>query len=224
MAAEFRTTSQAERRRATLVQAAAHLAVTEGIEAVHHARVAELAECARSLVYRYFPSREDLLYSIISTFRSQFAERMPPEQIIKGITALKSARPGRVPDATQEMIDALWPTETRPDVSEDVIFAALMLLRGRNLGLAIGKHEAELHRMAEEHWQRPFAEIGLGPEESSILMDCVLALHDHIARGAMSGSMTRERAVDLYVRTLSALIKALADSPDRVPAATSARR
>jgi len=223
MAEEFRTASQAEQRRAMLVRAAARLAVTEGIEAVNHARVAELAECARSLVYRYFPSREDLLYSIITTFRSDFEMRMHPDQIIKGITALKSARPGRVPDATQEMIDTLWPTESPPDVSPDVTFAALMLLRARNLGLAIGKHEAEVHRVAEENWQRPFAEIGLDPEEASIIMDCVLALHDHIARGAMAGTMTRDRAIDLYVRTVSALIKALADSSDRTAPSAGSR-
>ena len=159
----------------------------------------------------------------ITTFRSDFEMRMHPDQIIKGITALKSARPGRVPDATQEMIDTLWPTESPPDVSPDVTFAALMLLRARNLGLAIGKHEAEVHRVAEENWQRPFAEIGLDPEEASIIMDCVLALHDHIARGAMAGTMTRDRAIDLYVRTVSALIKALADSSDRTAPSAGSR-
>jgi AcrR family transcriptional regulator len=212
MSEEFRTTSQAERRRASLVHAAAHLAVTEGLDAVQHARVAELAECARSLVYRYFPSREDLLYAIITTFQEHFAERMRPEAIVSGVMALRSAEPGQVPPETQAMLDTLWPSEPIADVPRDVLSAALMMLRGRDLGLAIGRHEAEVQRLAEDLWQRPMAEIGLRPLEADIAMDCVLAIHEHIVRGFLDGKIDREQALDVYVRGVAAIINAFAST------------
>ncbi len=51
------------RRREQLVRAAAFVIETEGIDAMQMPRVAEVAHCARSLVDRYFPRREDLYAS-----------------------------------------------------------------------------------------------------------------------------------------------------------------
>src|SRR5262245_27620168 len=103
MAERFRTTSQAERRRGALVRAAAHVAVTQGVDAVNHARVAELAECTRTLVYRYFPGREDLLYGIITTFRAYFDAQLDAGDIARAV--VDSAQPGALPDTTRSMLE-----------------------------------------------------------------------------------------------------------------------
>ena len=79
MAEAFRIDSpaeQAERRRKQLVAVVAHLVVTLGVAAVSHASVAKVAGSARSLVYRYFPRQEDLLYSLLHAFSEDLGRRM----------------------------------------------------------------------------------------------------------------------------------------------------
>src|ERR1700738_1814468 len=60
--------SQGSRRRAQLVTIAASLIVARGASAVTHAAVGELAGVGRTAVYRYFPSREDILVAVIAAF------------------------------------------------------------------------------------------------------------------------------------------------------------
>ena len=62
----FPLESAAESRRRQLLAVAAHIVETEGYEALRMPRVAELAGCARALVYRYFPRRQDFLIALLS--------------------------------------------------------------------------------------------------------------------------------------------------------------
>ena len=100
MAEAFRMDSpaeQAERRRRQLVAVVAHLVVTRGVAEVSHASVAKVAGCARSLVYRYFPRQEDLLYSLLSAFSEELGRRMTLDDEIAGVLGLADVRPGSIP-------------------------------------------------------------------------------------------------------------------------------
>ena len=68
-----------DRRRRQLVRVAAHIIEDEGVDSLRMPRVAEIAGCARSLVYRYFPRREDLFFAVISEWYERLEERMTPE-------------------------------------------------------------------------------------------------------------------------------------------------
>jgi len=68
--------SPAERRRRQFVEIAARLIAQEGISAVGPARVASEAGCTRPLVYRYFPSVDDLLAAVADEFSDRVAAQV----------------------------------------------------------------------------------------------------------------------------------------------------
>src|SRR4029453_5265946 len=109
--------SQGERRRAHLLAVAAHLIVVHGVDAVTHAAVADVAGCARTLVYRYFPSREDLLYAILTEFGDVAGARVPPRDARAAFAAMKSARRGRMTPESRRLLNSLWqPDDWQPSV------------------------------------------------------------------------------------------------------------
>ena len=77
-----------ERRRQQLVRIASLVIETEGVDAMRMPRVAQVAGCARSLIYHYFPKREDLFVSVIENFYERLGERLAPEAQADGMRSL----------------------------------------------------------------------------------------------------------------------------------------
>jgi AcrR family transcriptional regulator len=211
MADAFRIESpadQAHRRRRQLVAVIAHLVVTRGVGDVTHASVAELAGCARSLVYRYFPRQEDLLYALLTTFDDELRRRMTLDQEIAGVLALAEPDGGSVPEPTRELFDRLWtPDDWRPPELEFRL-ACVILMRDSSLRKVLGSHDPALQDSLTRHLAAPLGHLGLRPIEIGIFVDSMLSVMQHVTRAAWAGEMGRDEALDLFVSVNSRVLQA----------------
>ena len=189
--------SQAERRRAHLIAVAAHLIVTQGVDAVSHAAVGEVAGCARTLVYRYFPRREDLLYAILVEFGEQIDARVRREDARAAFVALKNGRRGRMTAESRTLLESLWrPDDWQRDVLEFRL-AVVILARDANLRGVIGDHRAAHQESIEQNVARALRTVGLQPIEVDLVVDAMLSAQHHVIKAGLAGQMTREEAIEL---------------------------
>jgi AcrR family transcriptional regulator len=202
---------QAARRRAQLIRVVTHLVVTRGVDKVSHASVAEVAGCARSLVYRYFPQREDLLYAPLAAFEDQLVERFGLAGALPGMLQLKDVRPGHVPAETRDFIDRLWSDEEdweRPAI--ELRLANVILMRDSSLNTALGAHRVELQESMERRLLGPLRSLGLTEVEAWIVVDAMLSALYHATRAAWAGEMTRDEAIDLITSVSARALRGLA--------------
>ncbi len=198
---------QAARRRAQLIRAVAHLVVTQGVNAVTHASVAKIAGCARSLVYRYFPQREDLLYSLLSTFEAELSERFVFEDEIAGLLSMKDVRPGYVPAATRDFIDKLWKEEDWERSRLEFRLASVILMRHSGLTTALGAHSIELQQSMQRRFLGPLQRLGLTTVEAGIVVDAMFSVMHHVTKATLEGEMTPDEALELLLSVSSRVLQ-----------------
>ena len=218
MAEAFRMDSpaeQAERRRKQLIAVVAHLVVTRGVAEVSHASVAKVAGCARSLVYRYFPRQEDLLYSLLSGFSENLGARMTLAEESAGVLGLAAVRPGSIPLAD--------PAAVRPDVA------------ARRLGAAAARVPAGVHhphaatpacdRCSEPTtrscrppwraiWRIHCARSACARSRIAIFIDSMLSVMDHVIRAAWVGEIDHDEAAQLSAAVNSRVLQTFVKSSD----------
>jgi AcrR family transcriptional regulator len=185
------------RRREQLVRAAAFVIETEGIDAMRMPRVAEVARCARSLVYRYFPRREDLFVAVISEFYEKLEARVPPELQADGMRSLDDAAGAR------PLLEAIW------DVVAEIGAAGLVLTASPRLGVELNERLGEVSARMEDAWIGPLREAGLGEIEASLVLRSAVALQSELLDRHRKGELSRDRALALGQRALAALVVGL---------------
>jgi len=192
------------RRREQLVRAAAFVIETEGIDAMRMPRVAEVARCARSLVYRYFPRREDLFVAVISEFYDKLEARVAPELQASGMRALDDASHAR------PLLEAIW------DVIADLGAAGLVLQASPRLGAELNERLGEVSARMDQTWIAPLREAGLGEIEASLVSRSAVALLTELLDRHSKGELSRDRALALGHRALASLVVGLRDGAEEV--------
>ncbi len=185
------------RRREQLVRAAAFVIETEGIDAMRMPRVAEVAHCARSLVYRYFPRREDLFVAVILEFYDKLEARVAPELQAAGMRTLDDAARAR------PLLEAIW------DVVAEIGAAGLVLYASPRLGIELNERLGEVSARVERAWIAPLREAGLGEVEASLAIRSAVALLTELLDRHRKGEISRDRALALGHRALAALVVGL---------------
>jgi AcrR family transcriptional regulator len=120
-----RSRSQLQRRR-RIVQAAAALASRGGVEAMQMRTVAERAGVALGTLYRYFPSKMDLVVAVVSEeldLLEGSVERRPPRTQSppkRTVEVLMRATRGlmREPELAEALIRSLLLSDVRTDVGD----------------------------------------------------------------------------------------------------------
>ncbi len=217
MAEAFRMDSpaeQAERRRKQLIAVVAHLVVTRGVAEVSHASVAKVAGCARSLVYRYFPRQEDLLYSLLSGFSENLGGRMTLAEESAGVLGLAAVRPGSIPLATQQLFDRMWQPEDWERPQLEFRLACIILMRDSSLRSVLGAHDQELQASVARHLEDPLRTLGLRPIEIAIFIDSMLSVMDHVIRAAWVGEIDHDEAAQLSAAVNSRVLQTFVESSD----------
>jgi AcrR family transcriptional regulator len=186
-----------ERRRAQLVAAAAFVIESEGLDALRMPRVAELAGCARTLVYRYFPRREDLLAAVTAEFDERLALRLDPDAQAAGMRRLADR------DAARPLLEAIW------DVVAELGTAGLILHASPRLGADAEGGLGAVWSRFDERWIAPLRESGLGEVEASLVARSAVALLVELHQRSRRGEVTREQALALGQRALAAMVSAL---------------
>lgn len=198
---------QAARRRAQLTRVVAHLVVTQGVDAVSHASVAELAGCARSLVYRYFPQRADLLYALLAAFEEELNQRFTFDDVIAGVLGKKDDRPDEVSVERREFVERLWAPEDWESPTLEFRLACVILMRDSSLNTVLGSHRIELQESMERRLIGPLQSLGLTQIEARIVVDAMLSVMHHVTRAVWAGEATPDEAVELLTTVSSRVLQ-----------------
>jgi AcrR family transcriptional regulator len=202
---------QAARRRAQLIRVVAHLVVTRGVDSVSHASVAELAGCARSLVYRYFPQRADLLYALLDTFDAELNKRLTFEDGIAGVLSLKDVRPGAVPTARSDFAERLWTAEDWEQPAIEFRLACVILMRDSSLNAVLGAHRVELQESMDRRLLGPLQSLGLSSVEAWIVVDAMLSVLHHVTQAVWADEMRPDEAMALLTSVSSRVLQVFTD-------------
>jgi len=184
-----------ERRRQQLLRAAAFLIETEGTDAMRIPRVAELAGCARTLVYRYFPSREDLFVAVIEEFYENLGQRLSPNAAAAGMRSLTDR------DAARPLLEAIWDSIT------EVGAAGLILYASPRLGVELADRFAEVSEQQHALWLEPLRQRGLTEIEAALVSRSAAAMLTEFIARSRSGEITRDEALDLGQCALAGMIE-----------------
>ena len=186
-----------ERRRRQLIRAAAFVIESEGIDALRIPRVAAVAGCTRTLVYRYFPRREDLFVAVMAEFYEVLGKRVPRSAHVAGMRALTDR------DAARPLLEAIW------DTIAEVGAAGLILYASPRLGVELADRFAEVSAQRETFWLAPLRERGLTEIEAAAVARSASALLTEFIDRARTHEITREEAIDLGQRALAGMIEGL---------------
>jgi AcrR family transcriptional regulator len=200
--------SQGERRRAQILAITAKLIVTVGPDAVSHAAVAERAGFVRTAVYRYFPTRDDLLAGLLRDYSTLHAQRISGEEAAAGLLALAHATPKRMPPETRLLLERLWdPQDWVPGVLERRL-AIIILQRDTELLARLQATDPQLAAQQRMELDGPLTELGLDPIEARIVIDVILIALYHATSAALAGTIDRQDAIQLTYKAGCSAVRA----------------
>ena len=200
-----------ERRRRQLVRAAAHIVEFEGLHALRMPRVAELAGCTRTLVYRYFPSTDELLIAVASEYYAALEERLDHKAQLR---AVQRRRDGPRPsedafEATLTMLDCVF------DVVTELGLAGLMLRGSSHLSEATRTYLTQRSESLSAHWIEPVRRTGLSPLHAALIAEAGIALLVDLVHRWQRDEISRDQAMALSRTCFVGLIRALQETPQR---------
>ena len=191
----------ADRRRRQLILAASQLIEADGVDAMRMPRVAELAGCARSLVYHYFPTREALFVAVLEHFHERLALRLAPAAQLAGLRMLAD------PDAARPLLEALW------DTVAEIGAGGLLLRASPRIAAALNDRLLEVAERFDGRWLAAFRTLGLGEVEAGLAYRAAMALHTELLARHRRGEITRDQAIALGQRALAGLVAGLGAMP-----------
>jgi AcrR family transcriptional regulator len=203
--------SQGTRRRAQITSIVTQLVVTQGVDAVNHAVVAERAGIVRTAVYRYFPTRDDLLASVAMKHSALHAERIPEADVVAGLLALRHGRPSRMPAATRALLERLWDPQDWTQERLELRLAALILMQDKELMARLGAEHPQIATQLSAQRDGPLEQLGLEPLEARIVADSFLVAGYHAAAAALAGEIDRADAIRITYRANLAAVRAFLD-------------
>lgn len=191
-----------ERRRRQFIEIARQLIVEEGVEAVRVPRVAEIAGCGRTLFYRYFPRREDLLMAVLTEYYELMAA-LSPELIDEGMRGFVENEDRSFPEASRKLMQIVWD-------GLDITGPAGLILRSTpNLSQELKDHAKTFREQFDERWYRPLRSIGMSKLEADVAIEAGLYLLNTLYSRVRAGEVDRQEAIDVWMRTLSTVTRGL---------------
>ena len=183
-------------RRRQLLDVAARILTAHGVEQVQITEVAEQAGVSRPLVYRLFPTRQQLVEALLQDFATRLGERFH--------AALLASLPGSLEEMTRAFVEAS---------------CAAIVEGGAGPWLLLdARADAELGRIGHtiladllKPWQRRLAELtGLPPRRAQNVLWTVVAAGRAALDGWIMGRISRRDAIADATRAVSVLLQAFA--------------
>ena len=192
--------SQGERRRRQLLEIASHLTITEGLHAVRIPRIAELAGCTRTLVYRYFKTREEILAALVSTFDEEFESHIGSDGIAAGLKALAEPEdPQKVDQARRFLVDLAEFVEARGA-------AGLIIVGTPRIRNELGDFGEAVFAAIEQRWILPLLELGLSRHQAQLFWEVANAITRMSVLGATDTGQAEEADVEETRIVMSAIL------------------
>ena len=183
-------------RRRQLLDVAARILTAHGVEQVQITEVAEQAGVSRPLVYRLFPTRQQLVEALLQDFATRLGERFH--------AALLASLPGSLEEMTRAFVEAS---------------CAAIVEGGAGPWLLLdARADAELGRIGHtiladllKPWQHRLAELtGLPPRRTQNVLWTVVAAGRAALDGWIMGRISRRDAIADATRAVSVLLQAFA--------------
>lgn len=187
-----------EDRHAQLVKLASYIVEFEGLDALKHQRLAELAGCGRPLVYSYFPRRSDIYIAVSETFYQRLDAAFSCEQQYSGLVSGLSGD-SRL---SAEMEALIW------DVIDDYGCGGLILRCIPELNEDFQQYQQTLTARYEYRWLRYFSELGIDDHSGRLLLENCTAITKNHALAYGRGELDRPAAIARVLKSLAALINA----------------
>ncbi len=193
---------QSDRRRSQLVEITARLIEAEGVDAVTLARVAELAECSRALVYRYFSNVRELLDTVLLRFVEEMGDSLISDDVVEVFATAASADGD--PDPPRQFLAQIF------DVFERVGIAGIVVL---NSSLVAGTNDEaqSIRRLAMQPYEGALEGLGADETEVDLLFGMLVSNTYFVVDYWRRGSLTRDEAIDLCLASSSALLRAFSE-------------
>lgn len=181
------------RRRQQIISIAREIIENEGVEAMSMGRIAELAGCARPLVYRYFATREDLFFAITEEFYEGLDRRVT---LGEQQQAIVESSADRLPTGNP-VLQAIW------DEVEANGPAAFIL---SELSPDLAEHHRVIREKYEIRWFAVLLELGLDETQATVLLDLLVSVVKVLAIHHRRGRISREDAQESMGRASAALL------------------
>ena len=186
-----------EERRRQLLRAAGEVMTARGVDAVQIAEVAAAAGVTRQLVYRFFPSRQALIMGVLEDLAEDLTRRF-------GESAARTI-PGSLEAGARLFVDAVC------DTIEAKGAGPWHLLDSRGPDPEVARLGRRILDRLVAPWQLHIAAAtGVSEAEAAILARMIVAAGRAVLEQWYDGSLTREDAVRVSTRGVSALLQAFA--------------
>lgn len=194
---------QADERRRQLVRVASELVERGGVDAVTLPAVTARAGCTRTLAYRYFTSREELLSAVIDDYFERLDERVSEEEQRAAVAAFVAAiaRSERAPG--HDLVALFW------DVQVAAGLGGAILRTTPFPSAEVRKRVAAARRRYERRITDPLCAAGLSEHEARVAVDSMTASFVALALRAGAGEISRADAIDIQSRATVGLIRGL---------------
>lgn len=192
-------------RKLQLVDIASDLISREGLDAVKHATLAELAGCTRALVYRYFPRKSDIYIAITESYYEEFDRLLSVEEQQYAIASGEDD-----PSASRRVFTLLF------EVMDKHGIAASILANTPALSKELQAYDSEIKRRYQQRWLSAFEQLGLVGVQAELLITHCTSIMINTYYCFLNGDISRDNAIDEVQHTVAALISsALADIRQR---------
>jgi AcrR family transcriptional regulator len=186
-----------EERREQLVKVAAYIVEFEGIDALKHVRISELAGCGRPLVYSYFPQKSDIYLAISESFYQRLERQFSCEDQYLAVQGALSGD-GSMSSSLEALI---W------DVIDEYGCAGLILRCVPEINEDFLAYHHQLKARYEYRWRRYFLELGLDETAAGLLLDNCTAITKNFAMAYVRGELTRSDSLARVLGSMGSLIK-----------------
>lgn len=194
---------QAGERRRQLVRIASDLIEEGGADAVTLSRVTARAGCARTLVYRYFASREELLLAVLRDYFERLDARIPEAEqramVADSVAASRRADAG----AVRGLVALFWDVQIAAGLGGAIL---------RSTPLLTPPVQALVDASRDRHERRftdPLRAAGLSALESRVALDLMIASFVGLALRWRAGEIERDEAIDVHARVTVGLLREL---------------
>jgi AcrR family transcriptional regulator len=196
-----RADPHAAQRRRQLVRAAAHIIESEGLGALRMPRVAEIAGCTRTLVYRYFPSTDDLSIAVASEYFAALEERL--DRAAQRRAATRTRPPVKVLESTEIMLDATF------DAVAEVGLAGLLLRASPHLSKVMREFLSQRSVQFQQRWSGPVQRSNMPFLHASLITHAGLAILIELVQRWQRDEISRDEAMRLSRTCFNGLVRAL---------------